>query len=116
MDWNITYGTNFVSLVTTIPGDYNADGDVDTADYIVWRKTLGQAAVQGLGADGDTNGTIDEADYTVWRSNFGATAAGAAAVDASGATGSAVPEPGTLMLAYAGLAIWTCLSFRSLAR
>ena len=31
-----------------IPGDYNRNGNVDAADYVVWRKTLGQAGT-GLG-------------------------------------------------------------------
>jgi hypothetical protein len=108
MDWNIDYGTKIVSLVTTIPGDYNADGSVDAGDYIVWRKTLGQAAVRGLGADGDPNGTIDDADYIVWRTNFGATAAGAATVAASGAAGAAsaaVPEPIAPWILLAGFVL-----------
>lgn len=55
-------------------GDYNVDGVVDGADYIVWRKTLGSEA---LSADGDHNGVVGPEDYAVWRSNFGAVAAGA---------------------------------------
>jgi hypothetical protein len=54
-------------LVTFGPdGDFNDDGAVDAADYIVWRKGLGT--------------TYTQSDYTTWRANFGATATGAAAV------------------------------------
>lgn len=53
-------------------GDYNHNGTVDAADYIVWRKTLGTSvAPPFVGADGDGNGTIKQGDLNVWRSNFG---------------------------------------------
>ena len=53
-------------------GDYNADGRVDTADFVVWRSQLDDLVPAGTGADGDGNGRVDEADYDLWRSNFGA--------------------------------------------
>ena len=28
---------------TSVTGDYNADGVVDAADYVVWRKNIGPA-------------------------------------------------------------------------
>src|ERR1051325_7723701 len=34
-------------------GDYDADGDVDAADYVLWRKTLNQNVALGTGADGN---------------------------------------------------------------
>ena len=66
------------------PGDYNDDGTVDAADYVVWRNTLGQTvpnygqtnAALGTGADGDGDGIITDADYDVWRARFGETASG----------------------------------------
>ncbi len=48
--WKVRYQDNYggwssystpTSLITIIPGDYNHDGVVDTADYVVWRKGLG---------------------------------------------------------------------------
>jgi hypothetical protein len=52
-------------------GDYNNNGIVDAADYILWRATLGQAVLNdGDGADGDMSGQIDEGDYTYWKSQF----------------------------------------------
>ncbi len=71
--------TNF--LPTVLPGDYNGDGTVDAADYVLWRKNDGS-----------------QAGYDTWRDNFGQPAAG-------GAGSSTVPEPATwLSLAIAGLA------------
>jgi len=62
------------------PGDFNHDGIVDAADYVLWRK----------------NNIDGESGYNTWRANFGATAAGAAAVARS--TTSAIPEPASLGL------------------
>jgi hypothetical protein len=63
-----------------LAGDYNSDGKVDAADYVVWRKT-----------DGSQQG------YDTWRNNFGAMAGSGAASAAAGAV-AAVPEPASLML------------------
>ena len=53
-------------------GDYNNNGIVDAADYVVWRKTLGQEVLNaGDGADGDESGFIDQGDYDFWRARFG---------------------------------------------
>jgi uncharacterized delta-60 repeat protein len=63
------------SSVPTLLGDYNLDGAVDAADYIVWRKTLGTTGVPAYsGADGDGDGTIDQDDLNVWRAHFGQSA------------------------------------------
>jgi parallel beta-helix repeat protein len=54
-----------------LPGDYNFDGQVDAADYVVLRKHNGTAVAAGTGADGDGNGLVDEGDFAIWRSHFG---------------------------------------------
>ena len=83
-----------------LPGDYNNDNRVDTADYIVWRKTIGTST--NLAADGNGDGTIDTKDYEVWRAYFAKTFTSSGA--GSGATGSAselpsaIPEPPPLLL------------------
>ena len=62
-----------------LPGDFNNDGSVDAADYVLWRK-LGLSAEQ----------------YTVWRQNFGAlssTAARAAKMLAAAAQEMAAAKP-----------------------
>jgi len=75
---------NSTSLVLTygLPGDYNGNGIVDGADYVVWRKT-----------STDPNG------YTIWRQNFGA--GGGSGAGAGGNPG-AVPEPGTVIMMLFG--------------
>jgi hypothetical protein len=85
--------TNFTSAGDA---DYNDNGVVDAADYVLWRNTLGQTGA-GLPADGDGSGTIDQPDYTLWRSRFGLPG-GAGAGAGAGLSGSVVPEPASLFL------------------
>jgi hypothetical protein len=68
-------------------GDFNRDGAVDAADYVVWRSTYGETVAAGSFADGDGSGQVDEADLAVFRNNFGR---------GSFAAGQAIaaPEPG----------------------
>jgi T5SS/PEP-CTERM-associated repeat protein len=97
LTWNVIY-SNFTVLlsVMNIPvGDYNHNGFVDAADYVVWRDTLGQMGI-GLAADGNHNGSVDAGDYDVWRANFGKPAIGAGA--AAGRSSSVVPEPLSIAL------------------
>jgi hypothetical protein len=61
-------------------GDYNGNGIVETADYVVWRKGLGTTYVQ--------------ADYNVWRTHFGQTTGSGSGAIAN----AAVPEPTTFVL------------------
>lgn len=51
-------------------GDFNGDGQVDAADYTLWRDNyLGDEATIGHRGDGD--GQVDADDYAVWVENFG---------------------------------------------
>jgi hypothetical protein len=81
-------------LVPLPPGDYNGNGTVDTADFVIWRKALGQSNMTPIGflADGDGDGQADEDDYNIWLANYGKTSIG----NLPGAAG--VPEPGTLLM------------------
>jgi len=84
----------------SIAGDYNRDGSVDAADYVVWRNSMGQIAPLFTGADGNGNSRIDDGDYTVWRANFGKTAGTAAGSDLRAIR---VPEPSVIYLSLVGL-------------
>ena len=92
---------SFVSALV-LPGDYNNNGIVDAADYVMWRDTLGQTGTD-LAADGNSNHQIDAGDYDVWRAHFGQTAGSGADASAK----AAVPEPATLMLIILVAAGWS---------
>jgi hypothetical protein len=52
-----------------LAGDYNANGAVDAADYVLWRNTF--LSTTDLAADGNGNRIIDSGDYDVWRASAG---------------------------------------------
>jgi DNA-binding beta-propeller fold protein YncE len=59
-------------------GDFDGDGSIDAADYVVWRKGLGTK--------------YTSSDYNIWRTHFGETSGS----DSSFA--AAVPEPANVTL------------------
>jgi hypothetical protein len=81
-----------------VTGDYNVDGAVNAADYVVWRDTLGSTV--NLAADGNRNLVVDQPDYGVWSANYGSGAS----------TVVAVPEPTSVVTAAAFVA--ACAGFR----
>ena len=100
-----TLAGTFAGQVIYIPGvavegDYNGDGIVDAADYIVWRKHLGASiTLPNENPSATTPGIVDQEDYDYWRSRFGATS-GSGSLNAT----SAVPEPVTAALVLVGIA------------
>jgi hypothetical protein len=88
-----TPGSNNYILTSLLPGsslggDFNHDGKVDGADFVVWQRGLGT--------------TYTSADLATWKANYGqGSAVGAAA---------AVPEPAAAVLAC--LAVGAALSWR----
>jgi hypothetical protein len=69
-----------------LPGDYNADGTVDAADFALWSASLNKPVTL---PNDVTPGIVDDSDYAVWRAHFGATLGGGTVAGAL----SAVPEP-----------------------
>lgn len=80
--------------VAGVPGDYNGDGVVDAADYVLWRKG------GPLQNEVDTPGTVNAADYTAWRARFGNPPG-----SGSGLSGASVPEPGTFVYIVAAIGL-----------
>jgi hypothetical protein len=80
LTWNTSqlYTTGVLSLSALLAGDYNLNGTVDAADYVVWRNNPGEFPTNA---------------YTTWRANYGQTA-GSAII----APNAAVPEPSTTVM------------------
>jgi hypothetical protein len=80
--------SNFVTLTAataTLPGDWNQDGKVDAADYVVWRKDpVGHGEVPG--------------GYNTWRANFGNTLSGNGSTVGASVSLTSVPEPAVCAL------------------
>ena len=74
------------SITAGVAGDYNNNGVVDAADYVVWRN-----AAPGDTLPNDSTPGVSAADYDVFRANFGNTPSGVGA-------GVAVPEPSAIAL------------------
>jgi hypothetical protein len=81
-------------------GDFDADGDVDGDDFLIWQARFGGPGPQG---DADQDGDVDGDDFLIWQNQFGS-GAGAA----SGP--SAIPEPATFAI------VMLMLSWHSLRR
>jgi hypothetical protein len=96
--WNLSnlYTTGEVMLTAVpgiMPGDFNASGTDDAADYVAWRKGF--------------NGTSTQSQYDVWRAHFGQPS-GSGATGTISATSNTIPEPATmvfLMIAAAGFSL-----------
>lgn len=90
------------SASTGLAGDYNDDGHVDIADYVVWRNNLGSTTAMLPGDS--TPEIVDASDYTVWKDNFGASSG---ALSGLASNQQAVPEPSAfgLLIAAAMLAV-----------
>jgi hypothetical protein len=88
----------YVGVAPTLVGDYNDNGAVDAADYVLWHNTLGEMG-SGLAADGNGNSQVDLADYDLWRANFGRTAGSSSFLN------STVPEPASPATFLTGLVI-----------
>jgi hypothetical protein len=95
---NFQYSTSIsngeFSLSVVPAGDYDADTDVDDADFLEWQRQFGSPVNAFSSADGNGDGVVNAADYVIWRNNFGV-AVGAAT------SANLVPEPASIAIAVA---------------
>ena len=82
------FGSYTLDLTTILPGDYNDDGNVDAADYTLWRDNLG--ANSDTLPNNPNSGTIGMAEYNTWVANFG--------VIIGSSSLQAIPEPSSLAM------------------
>jgi hypothetical protein len=101
LSWDLDVGTTSIMLGITgslpgVQGDFNGNGVVDAADYVLWRN--------GGPLQNDPSPGLQPEDYNFWRSRFGRTTAGGNA--------AAVPEPASLMLLLIGALAWGTFGMR----
>jgi hypothetical protein len=85
----IRLGSTWASVTRHVePGDFDLDGDVDGADFVVWQThfPLATGATYSQG-DADADNDVDGADFIIWQTNFPYPLGPAA-----------VPEPATIAL------------------
>jgi hypothetical protein len=93
-DWlidNFKVEVNGSNAVGGVPGDYNNNGVVDMADYVLWRNG------GPLQNESESPGVVDAADYQFWRAHFGNTSGSGSSLG-----GSSVPEPASIVLVLFG--------------
>lgn len=76
-DWLLEYGTNDVTLIAILPGDFNNDGGVNQLDRALWEFRYA-----------DQPNFLDGQDFLTWQRNFGS----------GGIAVRFVPEPASCML------------------
>jgi spore coat protein A, manganese oxidase len=104
------YRPNSVHLliVSGLAGDYNNDGTVNAADYVVWRRNEGTTNAL---PNEPTGGTIGAPQYATWRANFGRS------LPSSGmSNNAAVPEPGAALMFSMILTLFGCCYHRNRKR
>jgi hypothetical protein len=100
-----------VVYITNPFGDYNDDGEVNAADYTVYRNCLGGIG-GGVGpcmANDPTPESVDYSDYLYWKAHYGETAGSGSSVTAGN-----IPEPASLALLACGLILAAGSTRRSL--
>jgi hypothetical protein len=101
--WSVS---TLVLISDGLPGDFNRDGSVDAADYVVWRDMQGQTG--DVAADANEDNIVDAKDYALWQSQFGRTGG----PSGSGSGEFAVPEPSAMIFcttaAFLFLARYRC--------
>jgi hypothetical protein len=123
-------GTSLVERLAPPSADFNSDGRVDSADYVIWRKADGtqqgydtwRANIGATVGTGDFNGdgAVNAADYIMWRNsdssqlgydnwraNFGEPAGRGASFHVS------VPEPASAILLLLLAVLGSCTRIES---
>jgi hypothetical protein len=88
--WSLSQTATAVTL-NVVKADYNHNGVVDGADYLVWQRQFGMTAAN-LDADGNGDGAVSTLDRLLWAQHIGKTAGTPSGI-------AAIPEPASACLA-----------------
>jgi hypothetical protein len=83
--------TATIDRMEQVPGDFNGDGTVDAADYVMWRNDDGLQTA-----------------YDIWQANFGRTSGSRASAVSSAISPIAVPEPSSFLPMLSSLLVMRC--------
>jgi T5SS/PEP-CTERM-associated repeat protein len=101
VDWALNLMANQMTAQATkvsLLADFDENGRVERADYVLWRGGAGLAASATHGqGDADGDGDVDGGDFLIWQRQLGLTTASVIAA-------ATVPEPPTVALLVAGCA------------
>jgi hypothetical protein len=61
------------SSTATLPGDFDLNGFVDGADFLIWQQGVGTPNAKYWQGDADFDGDVDTVDKGIWEDNFGQT-------------------------------------------
>jgi hypothetical protein len=97
----LTVATTFAEALNgppaALPGDFDADGDVDGADFVAWQTHFPTESGATLaGGDADDDDDVDGADFAAWQGSFPV---------APGPGVTPVPEPTAFWIAWVGATI-----------
>jgi hypothetical protein len=82
------------TAIANSSADFNGDGQVNGADFIVLQRNLGKTiGAQHAEGDADRDGDIDSADLNLWKAHHG------------GASIQPLPEPTAAIQSLAALAV-----------
>ncbi len=82
--YQLAIGVEALVVAPGLDGDFDLDGDVDGADFLVWQQGFGNS--------------FDAADLALWQENYGSVVGGEAK---AGGSSLAIPEPTAWTLAVA---------------
>jgi hypothetical protein len=88
-------GAKEINAAAGLAGDFDADADVDGADFLLWQGSFG-ATGPNLHADGSLNQAVDAPDHAIWKSQFGRQVTIPTAIGAS----APIPEPTAATLTF----------------
>jgi hypothetical protein len=84
-----------------IPGDFNSNGVVDAADYVVWRKLVSAETTQSSQSTIFASSNLAAEDYDVWKAHFGMTASSHGAASSSSLPNSQIENAAITERAFA---------------
>jgi autotransporter-associated beta strand protein len=104
--WDLADFSTQGVLSIGLAGDYNRDGQVDAADYAVWRDAADAGATSLPNRVTGGVGVIGQADYFAWATNFGAS------VSQLVRQGALIPEAAAARMALLSIAFFAALARR----